>query len=224
MTLVSDSGQPLYKVLIAVPCGELVHARFAQDLALMMAYTTHVRPEMEVHLAMVQGTYLPRARAALVAHAVERMATHVLWLDADMRFPKDTLFRLLRHEKPVVAANYPTRQAPILPTAVLEGGEYVFDHGSDLVEAKHAGMGCMLTEVRVFLALTKPYFAIGYAPKADEYGGEDVYFCDKARANGFAIWVDGALSEEIKHLGGFAFEMGHARMTRDAALAQQENP
>lgn len=216
--LVNESGEKLYKILIAVPCGETVHARFAQDLALMLSYTTYVRPEMEVHLAFVQGTYLPRARAALVAHAMERTATHILWLDADMRFPKDTLFRLMRHEKPVVAANYATRQPPIIPVTTMEDGALLFDHGLELVEAKQTGMGCMLTEVAVFQKIGKPYFAVGYAPKDDEYAGEDIFFCAKARDHGFAIWIDGGLSEEIKHLGGFAFEMGHARMTRDAAM------
>ena len=134
MTLVSASGVTLYKVLVAVPCGEMVHARFAQDLALMLSYTTYTRPEMEVHLALVQGTYLPRARAALVEHAMERQATHILWLDSDMRFPKDTLFRLLRHEKSVVAANYSTRQPPILPITTMEDGAHLFDHGLDVVE------------------------------------------------------------------------------------------
>lgn len=217
MTLVNEAGEKLYKVLIAIPCGETVHARFAQDLALMLSYTTFVRPEMEVHLAMVQGTYLPRARAALVAHADERQATHILWLDADMRFPKDTLFRLLRHDKPVVAANYATRQPPILPVTTMEDGSPLWESGLDLVEAKHAGMGCMLVDMAVFRAIGKPYFAVGYSPKDDEYAGEDIFFCEKARTNGFAIWIDGGLSEEIKHLGGFPFEMGHARMTRDAA-------
>lgn len=216
--LVNEAGEKLYKILVAVPCGELVHARFAQDLALMLSYTTFVRPEMEVHLAFVQGTYLPRARAALVAHAMERSVTHILWLDADMRFPKDTLFRLMRHEKPIVAANYACRQSPIIPTVVMEDGSPLWESGGDLIEARHAGMGCMLVDMTVFRAMPKPYFAVGYAPKDDEYAGEDVYFCEKARGINFAIWIDGALSEEIKHLGGFAYEMGHARMTRDAAM------
>lgn len=219
--LVNGAGEKLYKILIAVPCGETVHARFAQDLALMLSYTTYVRPAMEVHLAFVQGTYLPRARAALVAHALERTATHILWLDADMRFPKDTLFRLMRHEKPVVAANYACRQPPIIPTVTREDGSPLWGSGLDLVEAKHAGMGCMLTEVAVFQTIGKPYFAVGYSPRDDEYAGEDIFFCEKARKHDYAIWIDGGLSEEIKHLGGFAFEMGHARMTRDAALTQE---
>jgi hypothetical protein len=214
--LLNEAGEVQYKVLVAVPCGDSVKAGFAQDLALMLAYTTFVRPAMEVRLAFLRGTYLPRARAGLVADAYEYSCTHVLWLDADMRFPKDTLIRLLSHEKPIVAANYPTRQPPIIATAVDEERNPIFG-GDGLFEARGAGMGCMLTSIDVFDAIGKPYFALGYSRDADDYSGEDLFFCEKARASNFAIWIDGPLSEQVKHIGEFAFGMDHARMTLEAA-------
>jgi len=214
--LVNDAGDVQYKVLVAVPCGESVKAGFAMDLALMLAYTTFVRPAMVVRLDFLKGTYLPRARARLVQDAMNETCTHILWLDSDMRFPKDTLLRLLGHEKHVVAANYAMRQPPILPTAGDEAGNPMFDV-EDLAEAKHAGMGVMLTSIDVFLAIGKPYFALGYNRGLDDYSGEDTFFCERARKEGFAIWIDGPLSEEVQHLGEFPYEMAHARMTLEAA-------
>lgn len=216
MTLVDETGAPQYRVLIAIPSGDLVQAGFALDLALLMGYTTYVRPGMEVRLYNVTGTYLPRARAALVAKALELACTHILWLDADMRFPKDTLLRLLGHEKPVVAANYPMRSAPILPTALDEDRQPVFE-SADLTEVRACGMGVMLTAVEVFQQIGKPYFAVGYNRAVDDYASEDTFFCDRVRAEGFAVWIDGALSEAVQHVGAFAYQMAHARMTRTAA-------
>ena len=213
--LVNEAGEKLYKILIAVPCGELVHARFAQDLALMMGYTTYVRPEMEVHLAFVQGTYLPRARAALVAHALERQATHILWLDADMRFPKDTLLRLLGHEEAIVAANYPSRQPPFIPTAMDNDYQPVFS-GEGLSEVRACGMGVMLTSCEVFHKIGKPYFALGYNKKQDDYAGEDVFFCEAARKAGLRVLIDWALSADVGHCGAYTFDMRHATATLNA--------
>jgi len=219
--LLDEHGEKVYKVMIAVPCGDLVHAQFAQDLALLMGYTTLVRPQMEVHLAFLRGTYLPRARAGLVKWAEERQATHILWLDADMRFPKDALLRLIQRDKAIVGANYPTRTSPIIPTATDTNRDPIFG-GDGLMEATMMGFGCLLTDIEVFRAIGKPYFALGYSPAMDDYSGEDHFFCEKARKAGYQLLVDAGLSEEVIHLGTFPFGMPHARMTLTAAVEQEK--
>ena len=222
MTLVTEAGQPIEKVLIAVPCGDMVAAGFAQDLATLYAYTTYARPDTELSLFFLKGTYLPRARAGLVTAAIERCATHILWLDADMRFPKDALIHLLQHGRSIVAANYPTRTAPIVPTAVDGQRREVFERADvALQDVQYCGMGCMLTAVEVFLTIGKPWFAIGYHRGTDDYGGEDAFFCQKARENNYSILIDPALSERVRHVGSFEYDMGHARMTLAAAQAQE---
>lgn len=215
--LVKETGEPIRRVLIAIPSGEQVAAGFAQDLALLMAYTTFVQPETELPLYFVKGTYLPRARATLAQKALDLACTHILWLDSDMRFPKDTLLRLLGHGRSIVGANYATRIAPILPTA-KEGPDlaYCFD-GDGLVEVSAMGMGCCLTATSVFLDIPKPWFAIGYNKQADDYAGEDTFFGEQAKRHGYALLVDAALSEHVRHVGGFEYDLTHARMTRDAA-------
>lgn len=80
-----------------------------------------------------------------------------------------------------------------------------------------AGMGCLLTSTDVFRGMSKPYFALGYSKDADDYSGEDHFFFQKAHQAGFRLWIDSALSEEVQHLGSFAFAMPHARMTQEAA-------
>lgn len=211
--LIDKDGQKQYKVLVGVPCGEMVHADFALDLSLMLSYTTYVKPDMVVPVYFLKGTYLPRARAALVQKAKDLACTHILFLDADMRFPKDTLLHLLSREKHVVAANYPTRQAPIIPTALDEQYQPMFT-GEGLTEARVCGMGVMLVDLTVFGE--KPWFAVGYSKQSDDYSGEDTYFCEMARKHGYAVWIDWALSEQVRHVGGFVYDMTHARMTLEA--------
>lgn len=212
MALVNAAGERQSRVMVAVPCGDDVKADFAASLALMLGYTTFVRPDLELPLFFAKGTYLPRARAALVNTAMEKGCTHILWLDADMRFPKDTLLHLLHHDKPVVAANYPTRQMPIEPTAEgLDGMPVVSGEGLEAV--KSCGMGVMLTDLDVFRKMGKPYFAIGYNRANDDYAGEDVFFCESARKAGFEVLVDHELSEHVEHCGTLRYTLAHARLT-----------
>lgn len=221
MTLLDKHGQKIEKVLIAVPCGDSVSSGFAQDLANLVGWTQFARPDTQTALYFLRGTYLPRARAVLAKQAVERADSHILWLDADMRFPKDTLIRLLLHDKPIVAANYPTRTPPIVPTAVDGQRREVFVHeAGELKDVAHCGMGCMLTAVKVFLDIGKPWFAVGYSEKADDYAGEDIFFCQRARKHNYQILLDPVLSEQVRHTGSMDFTMDHARMTLAAAVEQ----
>ena len=218
MPLVNENGDVLetpVKVLVAIPCGEHVHADFAYDLARMAGYTTLVRPSLVLLLYHVKGTYLPRARATLANEALAQGCTHILWLDADMRFPKDTLLRLLGHGEAIVAANYPTRQPPFIPTAMDNDYNPVFS-GEGLSEVRACGMGVMLTKCEVFRAIGKPYFALGYNKKQDEYAGEDAFFCEQARKAAYRVLIDWHLSDEVGHCGGYTFDLRHSQATLTA--------
>jgi hypothetical protein len=216
MALVDVNGDTVApKVMVAVPCGEMVQADFAYDLARMVGYTTLTRPAIQVLLYHIKGTYLPRARATLANEAVAQGCSHILWLDSDMRFPKDTLLRLLEHGQAVVAANYPTRQPPFLPTAMDNDYQPVYT-GEGLAEVRACGMGVMLTSCEVFHKIGKPYFALGYNKKSDDYVGEDVFFCEAVRKAGLRVQVDWALSAEVAHCGAYTFDMRHATATLNA--------
>lgn len=226
MALVDENGGVLetpVKVLVAVPCGDAVHADFAYDLARMVGYTTLVRPAAALLLYHVKGTYLPRARAALANEALAQGCTHILWLDADMRFPKDTLLRLMGHGEAIVAANYPTRQPPFIPTAMDTDYEPVFS-GEGLSEVRVCGMGVMLTKCEVFRAIGKPYFALGYNKRTDDYAGEDTFFCEQARKAAYRILIDWRLSAEVSHCGSVALDLRHAHATLTALQGAASGP
>src|SRR6266540_2817614 len=110
------------KVVIAVPTGDEVKAFWAYDLARMMAHTASVRSDIALRILMCSGSLIMKQREILLDSALETDATHVLFLDTDMRFPKDALLRLLAHEVPLVCVNYTSRQAPFVPVAFQEVG------------------------------------------------------------------------------------------------------
>ncbi len=48
---------------------------------------------------------------------LEIKADYLLFVDADMRFPKDTLKILMAHDKDIIGVNATTRSEPVKPTA-----------------------------------------------------------------------------------------------------------
>ncbi len=209
MTVLTASGRPKYRVAICVPCQDTVSAGFAADLAML---TGAIPADITWKLFQVRGTYVPQQRATLVGLAQQWTATHVLWLDADMRFPADTLARLLEHKVPIVAANYITRRPPYRPVAEHRehGVLYTPLEATGLVDVTHSGMGVMLVDTEVYRTVPVPWFALGYNAKSDSYAGEDVYFCRKAIEHGFPVLVDQDLSQHVRHVGEIELAPKHA--------------
>lgn len=215
----AEATRPKIRVAVSVPAQDQVSAGFAYDLARMMAATAHQRHEIELRLHFVRDTILPRARHDLVRLAIETECTHILFLDSDMRFPKDTLVRLLAHEEPIVAANYTKRRAPYEPVAGDEQHRPIFVEPDveGLVPVSFIGFGVMLVDLDLFLQIPAPWFQIGYSPSGGAYAGEDVYFCSLVREHGLTVLADNTLSREVSHLGEMEYRSEHALHIRELA-------
>lgn len=184
------------KLAIAVPALDNVSAYFAFDLARVYAEACAAFPH-QVTLAPVVGTFVHQAREKLLDDLVGLWgATHILWLDADMTFPRDTALRLLAHEKKVVAANYVTRKAPSRPTARRDGKCVSSLDAEGLEAVDHVGMGVFLLDTSVLWNISRPRF--WYSTPTET---EDVYFCNLLRKAGHSIYIDHDLSKEVEHWG-----------------------
>lgn len=211
------------RLVIAIPSQDLVNAGFMFDLAGSLAGLKDC-PNLKLQLLNNRGTILPQQRHSLATLALESKPTHILWLDADMRFPVDTILRLIAHDVDVVAANYATRRAPIIPTAEIERNELVFQNEDaiGLLEVSHVGMGVMLTKAHVFEKIPKPWFATGWDRTGELFVGEDVFFCRQLRKAGVKINIDMALSNEVRHCGEFQYTLRHANVTLEKAKQQAQ--
>jgi len=202
------------KVAICLPCRDMVNAGFAYDLAGMTAYT-----QVPLFLLQSQGTLIANQRTELIKNALEEDVTHILFVDTDMRFPMSTLERLIAHDKDIVAVNYPTRKFPIQPVAFAndQTNERVFTEkdSTGLESVASVGMGIMLIKASIFDKIKLPYFMIGFSAAHQEYTGEDIFFCRKARAAGYEVFIDHNLSKEVRHTGAIDFEHEHIWATRE---------
>lgn len=187
-------------------------ASFALDLGSLCANRL---PNHSVSVNACIGTILPDQRNSIVSHALGVGADNILWLDADMRFPRDALGRLLAHKKDIVAANYVTRRLPVNPIAknfIPETGEWQDVPTSDktgLEEVSGVGMGCMLTSTAIFKKLPQPWFTFPWDTVKLTHHGEDIHFCLRAAPLGFPTFIDHDLSKEVRHIGSFEFMHEH---------------
>lgn len=206
-------------VAILVPARDTVMTSFAYDMARAMSFHTATTDD-RVILFTSHGTLIASQRMELARQALEEKADYLLWLDSDMRFPKETIGHLILRDKPIVAANYATRRMPVKPVAMRdEGGKinrvYTSPESEGLEQVDYVGMGVMMTKREVFEKVEAPWFAIPYSTIGNHYIGEDVYFCKKAKEAGFEVLVDHDLSHHVKHIG--TFEYSH-----EGALAVKE--
>ena len=114
------------KLAICVPSGEMVYAKFNGDMMALCVETTLRRQQAGIEdltIIPVQATYSPMTRELIAECAVKWGATHLFWVDADMRFPSDAALRLLKNkDKALIGANYPIRSAASTPTTFKKLG------------------------------------------------------------------------------------------------------
>jgi hypothetical protein len=200
------------RVAICIPARGQMEVTTAFDLTMMAAYMAS-KNKMDISVYTSSGTLIFDQRNSLVRTAVEENCDYILFIDADMRFPKTTLERLLAHNKDIIGVNATTRMMPPKPTArniqINEDGSVdwleVFSNKEKGI-GKVDGIGCgvMLIKTSCLKNIPKPYFYFEQLLKG-KLLGEDIYFCIKAKDAGIDTWVDHDLSMEIGHVGSYTY-------------------
>lgn len=212
------------KVAICIPSRGEMEIGTAFDLAVMCAYDARHR-NGEQSIYTVSGTLIFDQREKLAAEAIRDGADYVLWIDADMRFPKNTIEVLLKHDKPIVGVNATTRTSPVRPTAKnleidfenkINHWKPIVSKGKTHLEKVTAiGCGVMMVKREVFENTPKPWFWFEIIP-GDKLLGEDVYFCVKAQDAGYDTYLDHNLSNYIGHVGSYTYSWEDFIEKRDA--------
>tara|TARA_R110002050_G_scaffold34101_8_gene86312 strand:+ start:5687 stop:6355 length:669 start_codon:yes stop_codon:yes gene_type:complete len=198
------------RILVAMPNTGTVAAGTTASLVDMMQHFERSSAPFEksARLILAQGSILPEIRHRLVAEAYEHEATHMLWVDSDMRFPEDSLNRLLNAGKHVVGVNYARKEPECRPTASALSGAPLESSPAGLVEVAHMGFGLMLVTMAAYDAITFPFFHFKpIPPKNVRFYGEDVTFGQKIRDAGVKMFCDTDLSERIEHIGAQSFQL-----------------
>lgn len=194
------------KLFIGGPTRDQMPAACAVDAAHLFAYTREHGPwGKDVHMDFVAATYIHVGREWFLEAAIKQGATHIFWLDTDMRVPRETIVLLAMHNLPVVACNYRVRQQSGL-FAACRGDERVAttEMSTGLEAVEYVGMGAMLMRTDVVAGLGRPWFRHGLNGLGGDVG-EDVMLCRALTTAGFPIYIDHDLSKEVEHIGQHAY-------------------
>lgn len=184
---------------------------YAQSLARLIMYFAQVRVFKDIS----EQILVPDAvTGSGIAENYERMVskylndnktywTHFLSVEDDMCFAPDCLHLLARRELDIVGANYSTNKGNNHKfTAVGKHGRIISnDTKSGIEECILLPQGFTLVSRKVYEALPKPWFLMGYCPNSGNYVYQDYYFSKQATDYGFKLYVDHDVSLKISHIG-----------------------
>jgi hypothetical protein len=172
---------------------------------------------------MVNESLIPRGRNNLVSKFLaNEKATHLMWIDADIKWDPESVLRMVLHNAGVVCGLYPMKGIPIRYVLnALPGGRRV----GPLLEVSTSGTGFMLIKREVIkkliekmpelkykdsLNLGKQYEPHMYAlfdtmiDTNGHYLSEDWTFCKRVREQlNTPIWVDTEI--KLDHCGTYTF-------------------
>ncbi len=197
-----EHRQPMQPhVFIATPCyGGVVTQGYMQSVCALMAAAPG--PGVGLTLALLgQDALITRCRNTLISHFLATSpATHILFVDADISFEPENVFRLLQARKSIAAGIYPLKayywdkpcqerlmhgepieSAGLHYVGKLEVGDRLSRDG-DFATAVYAGTGFMLIERAVIERMQLAY------PET-RYQGIDAYTSgERARLGGHALF------------------------------------
>ena len=167
-------------LLIATPCygGQLTVAYVNSVLALQRACLAR---GIKIHFNMRSGEALiTRARADMVAEFLSTEATHLLFIDADIGFAPEQVFRLLAFDAEVTAAAYPLKRIewekvrrivqsgqPDVEAATLDYVIYLEAKGPmkahrDFVRVRYTGTGFLMIRRSVLTQMCEAHPELRY--------------------------------------------------------------
>lgn len=151
-------------------------------------------------------------RNGIVREAMRSGCTHLIMMDTDQLYDKETIPRLLAHRK-MIAGCLVYRRYPPFDPLIFRGTRKQYLNVTEwnrdeLITVDATGTGCLLFDMKVFEALPAPWFKTVRDDTGKVEEGEDFYFCAEARAAGFDIYVDtslvcGHLSQMIVNEGTY---------------------
>lgn len=178
------------KILICVPCMDMVASGFAQSLAVLQ------KGGNETAIVFECGSLIYDARNKLAKQAIKMQADYTMWLDSDMIFKPDTMVRLLEHNAPIVSGAYFRRSPPYHLVAFdkcdAETREWTdLPLPTETVKCGGVGFGCVLVRTDVLFEVAAKY-KTWFEPMNGF--GEDLSFCWRARECGFDILLDPSIT------------------------------
>ena len=165
----------------------------------------------------VRSSSVPRVRSELASQALQELATHLFWIDADMQFDPNDVERLLDMDVPFVAGPYFQKISGGSPvfTPLDRAAPIVLGKGGIVIPIENCGFGftCVRRDVFEKVSQSLPLLRRGFHPyfleevveqeTGFEWLSEDYSFCRRARAAGFELLCD--MTIRLFHVGAYPY-------------------
>jgi glycosyltransferase involved in cell wall biosynthesis len=175
------------RILIAIPT-----AKYIEPETFKSVYDLRIPDGYEVDFQFFYGYMIDQIRN-LAADWVVKAYDYLFFVDSDITFNSDTLYKLLEHDKPVVGGLYRQRKDEFI--LEVYDRNYRNINGQDLSqnalsEVGALGCGCILIKKEVLVDVGFPQFVYKSGLTMNDTFSEDVYFCKAAREKGYSVWID----------------------------------
>jgi len=176
------------KLLIAVPCLDMIRVEFIQCL---MGLTDQLHADGIQHeVKFIPGTLVYAARDSLAKHAVNNHFDEVLWIDSDMVFNRHLYEDLRIHGKDMICGLFISRHSPYVNCVFssITPVDRITEIPGDLFRIAACGFGCVLMKAQILKDVLVTHDGKAFLPETKM--GEDVAFCKRATDCGYEIWCD----------------------------------
>jgi hypothetical protein len=212
------------KLVVAIPSAGRIHAlcNFScMDLMLQLAKGIPSRPTegLSITIATQISSTIHANRERIVEDAIKNEATHLLFIDDDMRFTFDAVNLLFSRRQPVVAVNYVMKKIPTEFVAVGDAGNGEGKRVTTKADSQalqpiiYSGFGLSLFELRAFKATPQPWFLPQW--RDGSYTTEDMPCYEALAKAGFPAYLDHDASKFIGHVGDFEYTWQHWKPTKE---------
>jgi hypothetical protein len=206
------------KLVIGVPTTGLVAMGFSYSLCGLTSYiaargiATLPDESVEISINVAESSVIHSNRERIIMEALDKDATHVLFLDHDMVFEPQIIDVLAGRRQEVVCTNYVLKQEDTDFVAVDLQGRRVptTDQSTGLLPIHYSGFGVSLFDLAAFKRTPQPWFLPKWVPEMKTYTTEDVPCYEKLREYGATVYLDQDASKLINgHIGLRAYSYKH---------------
>ena len=178
---VVDISEPKYKIFVATPVHSECSIHYTQ--ALLKFQKQCMMNSIMVSFSLLKSSLVTQGRNLCVANFLKDPAnyTHLLFIDSDIDFKFDTIMKMLKFDREVIATPYPMKhihwdqiwdrvqKGKIKNIDELKRAGHAFPIKLDnqkgkeipvvdgVIEVSHAPTGCMLIKKQVFNKMIKAY-------------------------------------------------------------------
>lgn len=204
----SNTPSNTKRILLAIPTAKNIEADTFKSI-----YDLDVPEGYEIDFQYFYGYNVEQVRNLIAHYAIHNGYDYLFSVDSDIVLPSDCLRKMIEHDKDIITGVYIQRIPNthtievygVTPTGGMAHIPYEEIEGAGLVEVAGCGFGCVLVKRDVLVGIEYPHFVYQSAIDHKDTVSEDVYFCMKARDNGFRVWVDASIL--CDHLGSTVFKV-----------------